>query len=77
MLLTISTGPARVSVPGRRRVGRGVRPQELEAAGFEVQVVDEPTEVVEEDGIVLDQDPAGGSSRPKGSVVTITVSRFG
>ena len=77
MLLSISTGPAQLSVPDVVGLDEESARRELEAAGFEVQVVDEPTEVVEEDGIVLDQDPAGGSSRPKGSVVTITVSRFG
>ena len=77
VLLSISTGPARVSVPDVIGLDEESARQELEAAGFDVQVVDEPTEAVEEDRIVLDQDPAGGSSRPKGSVVTITVSRFG
>ena len=77
VLLSISTGPAQLSVPDVVGLDEESARRELEAAGFEVQVVDEPTEVVEEDGIVLDQDPVGGSSRPKGSVVTITVSRFG
>ncbi len=77
VLLTVSTGPARVSVPDVVGLDEESARQELEAAGFDVQVVDDPTEIVEEDGIVLDQDPAGGSSVPKGSVVTITVSRFG
>jgi len=77
VLLTISTGPPRVSVPDVVGLEEESARQELEAAGFDVQVVDEPTEAVEEDGIVLAQEPAGGSSRPRGSVVTITVSRFG
>ncbi len=77
VLLTISTGPARVAVPDVIGLDEDSARQELETAGFEVRVVDQPTETVEEDGIVLDQDPAAGSSRPKGSVVTITVSRFG
>jgi len=77
VLLTVSTGPARVSVPDVVGLDEASARQELEAAGFDVQVVDEPTEIVDEDGIVLDQDPAGGSSVPKGSVVTITVYRFG
>ena len=77
VLLTISTGPAEVSVPDVVGLDEESARQELETAGFDVQVIDEPTEAVEEDGIVLDQDPAGGSSGPKGSVVTITVSRFG
>ena len=77
VLLAISTGPSRVSVPDVVGLDEDSARQELEASGFDVQVVDEPTEAVEEDRVVLDQDPAGGSSRPKGSVVTITVSRFG
>lgn len=77
VLLAISTGPASVSVPDVVGLDEESARQELQASGFDVQVVDEPTEAIEEDGIVLDQDPAGGSSRPKGSVVTIIVSRFG
>ena len=77
VLLTVSTGPARVFIPDVVGLDEESARQELEAAGFDVQVVDEPTEAVDEDGIVLDQTPAGGSSGPEGSVVTITVSRFG
>ncbi len=77
VLLTVSTGPARVSVPDVVGLDEESASRELEAAGFEIQVVDEPTEAVEEEGLVLAQDPAGGTSGPKGSVVTITVSRFG
>ena len=77
VLLAISTGPARVSVPDVLGLDEESARRELEAAGFVVQVVDEPTEAVEEDGIVVGQEPTGGSSRPKGSIVSITVSRFG
>ena len=77
MLLAISTGPARVSVPDVLGLDEDSARRELEAAGFAVEVVDEPTEAVEEDGIVVGQEPTGGSSRPKGSIVSITVSRFG
>lgn len=76
VLLVISTGPAQASVPDVVGLDEESARQELEAAGFDVQVVDEPTEIVDEDGIVIEQDPAGGASRPTGSVVTITVSRF-
>jgi beta-lactam-binding protein with PASTA domain len=74
--LTVSTGPALVSVP--EVVGRDEQTAraELEAAGFEVEVVEQATDVVEKDGVVLDQDPAGGASKPKGSVVTITIGLF-
>jgi eukaryotic-like serine/threonine-protein kinase len=74
--LTVSTGPALVSVPDV--VGRDEQAarNELEAAGFEVEVIEQATDVVEKDGVVLDQDPAGGASKPKGSVVTITIGLF-
>ena len=49
---------------------------DLQAAGFRVSVVDQPTADENEDGIVLDQDPAGGTRAPAGSVVTIFVGRF-
>ena len=49
---------------------------DLEAAGFRVSVVDEPTTDENEDGIVVDEDPAAGTSVPAGSLVTIYVGRF-
>ena len=75
--LTVSTGPALVSVPDVAGLDEEAARAELEAAGFAVEVVEEATDVVDDDGLVIDQDPAGGASRPKGSVVTITVGLFG
>ena len=49
---------------------------DLEAAGFQVSVVDEPTTDQNEDGIVVDEDPAAGTQVPAGSLVTIYVGRF-
>lgn len=74
--LTVSTGPAKVTVPDVVGLDEQAAREELEAAGFEVKVVDEPTDNVDEDGVVLDQVPAGGTSTPSGRVVTITVARF-
>ena len=74
--LTVSTGPTKVEVPDVVGLDEQAARQELEGAGFEVTVVDEPTENVDEDGVVLAQNPAGGSSRSEGSPVTITVARF-
>jgi beta-lactam-binding protein with PASTA domain len=48
----------------------------LEAAGFEVSVVAEPTTDENEDGIVIDEDPAAGTRAPAGSLVTIYVGSF-
>lgn len=74
--LRVSTGPARVEVPDVVGLNEAAAIQELEAAGFAVRVVDEPTLLPTEDGIVLDQNPRAGSSRREGSTVTITVARF-
>lgn len=74
--LTVSTGAARVDVPDVLGLDEQAARQELEGAGFDVTVVDEPTSDPDEDGVVLDQSPAGGSSQPEGSTVTITVARF-
>jgi serine/threonine-protein kinase len=75
--LSVSTGPALVSVPDVVGLNEQAARNELEAAGFEVEVVEEATDVVEEGGVVLAQNPAGGASRPKGSAVTITIGLFG
>jgi len=49
---------------------------DLEAAGFQVSVVDEPTPDQNEDGIVIDEDPVAGTSVPAGSLVAIYVGSF-
>jgi beta-lactam-binding protein with PASTA domain len=49
---------------------------DLEAAGFQVSVVEEPTTDENEDGIVVDEDPAAGTRAPAGSLVTIYVGSF-
>jgi serine/threonine-protein kinase len=49
---------------------------DLQAAGFRVSVVDQPTSDENEDGIVLDEDPTAGTRVPAGSLVTIYVGLF-
>jgi serine/threonine-protein kinase len=48
----------------------------LENAGFDVAVVDQPTSDPDQDGVVVDQDPLGGTEADNGSTVTITVARL-
>jgi beta-lactam-binding protein with PASTA domain len=74
--LRISTGPAPVTVPDVSGLEEAAARAELENAGFEVNVVDEPTAEPSEDGKVVAQDPAGGTSVEKGSFVTLTVARL-
>ena len=51
--------------------------QDLEAAGFDVQSVDQETTDESEDGLVVGQDPTAGGQAAAGSQVTIYVGRFG
>jgi serine/threonine-protein kinase len=48
----------------------------LSGSGFKVKVKREPVTDPSEQGIVLGQDPEGGSNAPAGSTVTITVGDF-
>jgi eukaryotic-like serine/threonine-protein kinase len=48
---------------------------DLQDAGFRVSITREDTQNLDEDGVVLSQDPADGRAK-KGSTVTITVGRF-
>ena len=74
--LRVSTGPASVAVPDVVGLSEAAATRDLEAAGFVVQVVDEPTVEPAEDGTVLAQSPSAGASRREGSTVTITVARL-
>lgn len=49
---------------------------QLRSAGFDASVVDSTTSDPDEDGVVLKQSPAGGTSARRGSTVTITVARY-
>jgi beta-lactam-binding protein with PASTA domain len=48
----------------------------LEADGFDVVVQDEETTDPNSDGIVLNQDPPGGTKAAPGTTVTIFVGRL-
>jgi eukaryotic-like serine/threonine-protein kinase len=48
----------------------------LQDAGFKVDITRQDTQNLDEDGIVLSQDPAGGQTKKKGSTVKIVVGRF-
>ena len=77
--LNVSTGPnpqASTPVPDVLGQDEAAATSTLQGAGFEVVVIDQPTTDQTEDGIVLDEQPAGGTRAPRGSVVTIYVGRF-
>ena len=49
--------------------------QRLSKDGFEITIVQQPVDSQEGDGVVLQQDPAGGKAK-RGSTVTLTVGKF-
>jgi beta-lactam-binding protein with PASTA domain/tRNA A-37 threonylcarbamoyl transferase component Bud32 len=74
--LTVSTGPATVTVPNVVQQGREQAEQTLGEAGFEVNVQTQPVADPTQENVVLDQDPDGGSEAQGGSTVTIVVGDF-
>jgi serine/threonine-protein kinase len=77
--LNISNGPRPKPlkpVPDVTGEDQATATADLQAAGFKVQVIDQPTSDQNEDGIVLDEDPAPGTKAPVGSQVAIYVGRF-
>jgi beta-lactam-binding protein with PASTA domain/predicted Ser/Thr protein kinase len=75
--IVLSTGPDTVTVPNVEGQGEDSAREELEDAGFEVQVEEQSTDDPLQDGIVVDQDPEPETQAPPGSTVTITVGNFG
>jgi len=71
--IVVSSGAERVAVPNVVDQSRDDAETALQDAGFEVSVREMESE--EEAGTVLAQDPKAGTSRPKGSRVTITVAK--
>ncbi len=74
--LTVTQEPAAVTVPNVTGKTVDVAVNELSGADFGVKTIalDVPTQ--EQNGLVLSQDPVGGSSAAKGTRITITVGRY-
>jgi serine/threonine-protein kinase len=74
--LSVSSGPAAVSVPDVVGLDEQAARQQLEAAGFEVTTLDEPTSDPAEDGQVVGQIPSAGTERVPGTLVTLRIARL-
>jgi eukaryotic-like serine/threonine-protein kinase len=74
--LTVSNGPKTTTVPFVQSEDVSTATTDLQQSGFKVHIVNMATSDPNQDGIVLAQDPAGGSQAKPGSKVTITVGRF-
>lgn len=73
--LTVSLGPAPVTVPDVRGLAEDEAVEQLRAAGLEVEVVDVPRILPLGIGTVDDQAPSPEQVRPRGSTVSIFVWR--
>jgi eukaryotic-like serine/threonine-protein kinase len=73
VVLRVSKGKQTVAVPDVLDQTEASARSELQAAGFEVQAVQAPSDSTPE-GFVSAQSPDPGTEAPKGSTVTITVS---
>jgi beta-lactam-binding protein with PASTA domain/tRNA A-37 threonylcarbamoyl transferase component Bud32 len=74
--IVVSTGPETATVPNVVGQQADTAEQNLEDAGFEVEVQTQPVADPAQENVVLDQDPNGGSEAPEGSTVTILVGDF-
>jgi serine/threonine-protein kinase len=74
--LSVSKGPKTSGVPDVTSQDQASAQQQLTASGFRVHIVTQPVTDSSQDGIVLSQDPAGGTQAPPGTVVTIVVGKL-
>jgi serine/threonine-protein kinase len=73
--ISVSAGPP-VLVPDVTQRKEAEAVDKLKGSGFTPRVQQEATANPSEDGVVLDQDPAGGAQAARGSTVTIVVGRY-
>jgi beta-lactam-binding protein with PASTA domain/tRNA A-37 threonylcarbamoyl transferase component Bud32 len=74
--IVVAKAPPEVDVPDVVDQSEDDARQVLTDAGFKVRVRRETVDTLDQDGTVIDQDPAGGEQLKQGSRVTIVVGRF-
>jgi eukaryotic-like serine/threonine-protein kinase len=74
--LFVSKGPKESTIPDVGGYDEDTATQTLEQSGFSVDVQDQDTSDPSLDGIVISQDPPGGTKAKPGSTVTIVVGRL-
>ncbi|MBM2822735.1 MAG: serine/threonine protein kinase with sensor(s) [Thermoleophilia bacterium] len=74
--LSVSRGPVTSAVPDVTTQDVAIAQTTLEAAGFRTRVVLEDTDDPSFDGIVISQDPVGGTQAKPNSLITLFVGRF-
>ena len=76
VILYVSKGPKESTIPDVTSQDEASAAQTLEQSGFTVDVQEQETTDPNQDGIVLSQDPPGGTKAKPGSTVTIIVGRL-
>jgi eukaryotic-like serine/threonine-protein kinase len=74
--LTVSNGPKTQAVPDVTSTDLASAEQTLRASGFKSTVVYQQVDDPSADGIVLDQDPKGGTQAKPKSTITLTVGQL-
>jgi serine/threonine-protein kinase len=74
--VTVSKGPSTSAVPDVTTQDYAIAQTTLEAAGFRTRVVFEDTDDPTFDGIVISQDPVGGTQAKPNALITLFVGRF-
>jgi beta-lactam-binding protein with PASTA domain len=72
----VSKGPTTTAVPDVTSQDVQTAGQTLHASGFNVKTVSQDVTDPSQDGIVLSQDPAGGTQAKPGTVVALTVGKL-
>ena len=76
MTVSVSKGPSTAAVPDVTTQDVSIAQTTLEAAGFRTRIVLEDTDDPTFDGIVISQDPVGGTQAKPNVLVTLFVGRF-
>jgi beta-lactam-binding protein with PASTA domain len=74
--LFVSKGPKQATIPDVTSQDEASARQVLEQSGFSVDVQQQDVTDPNQDGIVLSQDPVGGTKAKPGTTVTIVVGRL-
>jgi eukaryotic-like serine/threonine-protein kinase len=74
--LTVSNGPKTSLVPDVTSLDQAAAQQTLHDSGFNANVIYEATDDPNNEGLVLSEDPPGGTQLKPGSKVTLTVGRY-
>ncbi|MBW8741663.1 MAG: PASTA domain-containing protein [Acidobacteria bacterium] len=74
--LSVSKGPKTSAVPDVTSQDQASAQEQLSASGFRVRVVTQPVTDESQDGIVLSQNPNGGTQAPPNTTVTIVVGKL-